>query len=50
MSSELLVCLCHHLIRACLLGRARVRLEQIFDLYGYPLPGRQLSLSIRKVR
>jgi outer membrane cobalamin receptor len=24
--------------------------DQVFDLYGYPLPGRQFSLSIRKVR
>lgn len=24
--------------------------EEIFDLYGYPLPGRQLSISIQKVR
>mgnify|MGYP000609171131 CR=1 FL=1 len=22
--------------------------EQVFDLYGYPLPGRQFALSIRK--
>lgn len=24
--------------------------EEVFDLYGYPLPGRQLSLSLQKVR
>jgi outer membrane receptor protein involved in Fe transport len=31
------------------LGRVdNLRDEQVFDLYGYPLPGRQFALSIRK--
>jgi hypothetical protein len=24
--------------------------QEVFDLYGYPLPGRQISFSIQKVR